>query len=296
MVHGLATSESLAVDSWVTEEQAGPAPLAHSAAAVVPWPTSSSDAVRLARSAAAAMVRRAAGPDAAPIRLVDAELVAYQGWRDEAAVLLDELRRDTAAVRRVVLPARLTTSQLVALAADADGLARSLARPMPARPAPQARRGTRFHAWVESLYGERPLLDAEELPGAADAELPDDELAELRTRFLASEYASRQPVAVEVPFELEVGGWLLRGRIDAVYPAPDGFDVIDYKTGKSPRDLAAASLQLSVYRVAWAEIAGVELARVGAAFLYVGSGQLRRPERLLERDELAALLAGAPVL
>jgi DNA helicase-2/ATP-dependent DNA helicase PcrA len=161
---------------------------------------------------------------------------------------------------------------------------------MPVRPEPQARRGSRFHSWVEHLYGAVPLLEADDVPGAGDAPVSDDELARLQEKFLADGWADRRPVAVEQPFELVVGRRLIRGRIDAIYPADSGrFDVIDFKTGAVPSDFAAASLQLSVYRLAWADLAGVDPADVDAGFLYVRTGEVKRPEQLLSRAELAAL-------
>jgi DNA helicase-2/ATP-dependent DNA helicase PcrA len=184
---------------------------------------------------------------------------------------------------------------VVMLAADPDGFAASLARPLPRRPQPAARRGSRFHAWVEERHAGVALLDADDLPGASDPELSDDDLQALQQRFLDSEWADRRPVAVEAPFELMAGGRLVRGRIDAVYGDDDAdgttrYDVIDYKTGTPPPDFAAASLQLSVYRLAWADLAGVDPARVNAGFLYVRDMRLKRPDRLLDRAELAELL------
>jgi DNA helicase II / ATP-dependent DNA helicase PcrA len=166
---------------------------------------------------------------------------------------------------------------------------------MPGRPQPQARRGSRFHAWVEQLYSAASLLEPDDLPGSGDDDLSDAELADLQRRFLDGGWGERSPVAVEQAFELLVGGRLVRGRIDAVYPAADGgYDVIDYKTGSVPADFAAASLQLSVYRLAWADLAGVAADQVDAGFLYVRTGTVRRPERLLSRDEMAALLTDGP--
>jgi DNA helicase-2/ATP-dependent DNA helicase PcrA len=192
-----------------------------------------------------------------------------------------------------MLPRRLTASQVVALSHDPDELAQMLARPVPVRPQPQARRGSRFHKWVEELYGAVPLLEPDDLPGAGDDELPDEELAALQQRFLADGWGERRPVAVEAPFELVVGGRLVRGRIDAVYATDDGFDVIDYKTGAVPSDFESAALQLSVYRLAWADLQGVDPAHVTAGFLYVRTGMLKRPDRLLSRADLAALFADA---
>ena len=93
---------------------------------------------------------------------------------------------------------------------------------------------------------------------------------------------------------LERIGRLIRGRIDAVYPRDGGrYDVIDYKTGAVPRDFAAASMQLSVYRIAWADLQGVDVDEVDGGFLYVRTGELKRPDRLLGRDELDALFTGS---
>jgi DNA helicase-2/ATP-dependent DNA helicase PcrA len=93
-----------------------------------------------------------------------------------------------------------------------------------------------------------------------------------------------------------VGTRLIRGRIDAIYPDGDGrYDVIDYKTGAVPtgREFEAASLQLSIYRLACADLAGVEPDAVDAGFLYVRTGDLKRPDRLLSREELHAVLEGS---
>ena len=112
---------------------------------------------------------------------------------------------------------------------------------MPLRPQPQARRGSRFHAWVEQLYGAVPLLEPDDLPGAGD-----DSLSRRRAhRFAAALPGRRLGRAAAgcrgAPFELVVGGRLVRGRIDAIYPRDGGgYDVIDYKTGQVPRDFAAA--------------------------------------------------------
>jgi DNA helicase-2/ATP-dependent DNA helicase PcrA len=103
-------------------------------------------------------------------------------------------------------------------------------------------------------------------------------------------------VRVEAPFEMLVGSRLVRGRIDAVYPAGDGrYDVIDFKTGRVPTgtEFEIASLQLSIYRLAWADLAGVDPEAVTAGFLYVREGRVKRPERLLSREQLQEVMDGA---
>jgi DNA helicase-2/ATP-dependent DNA helicase PcrA len=221
-------------------------------------------------------------------------------WRQEAALLLAE--RERLAQREgpvhVTLPAHLSVSQLVALRRDPQALARSLRRPMPSRPDPYARRGTAFHAWLEQRFGADRLLDVDELPGAADADAaPDDALAELQERFLASEWADRTPIEVEVPFATVIAGVVVRGRMDAVFAEPgDRYEVVDWKTGARPTgaDAEAAAVQLAAYRLAWATLAGVPVERVKAAFHYVREGETVRPADLLDADALAALVAGVP--
>jgi DNA helicase-2/ATP-dependent DNA helicase PcrA len=283
------------VDGWADAPEDGSGnPLLEQAAADVPWPAALDVAGVQRRDAAAALVLAAqAGEVGEPsLDLIDSALVEV--WDAEAAVLVAELHAQRSTERVVTLPRRLTASQVVQLAEDPTELARRLARPVPERPVKQARRGTRFHAWAEALFGDHPLFDADDLPGAADdLQVDDAELAELQAKFMASEYAGRRPVAVEEPFELVVGGRILRGRIDAVYQSSDGrFDVIDYKTGDVPRDFAAASLQLSVYRLAWAGLRAVDPVQVEAGFFYVKHGLTKRPERLLSLDELALLIQG----
>ncbi|PZF94484.1 ATP-dependent helicase [Micromonospora deserti] len=221
-------------------------------------------------------------------------------WRREADLLLAERAELTRQAGRVevALPGQLSVTQLVALRRDPAALARALRRPVPTEPNPYARRGTAFHAWLEQRFGADRLLDLDELPGAADADAaPDEALAELQERFLASEWADRVPVEVEVPFATVVAGVVVRGRMDAVFSRPGGrYDVVDWKTGRQPSGPAAevAAVQLAVYRLAWAELAGVPVDRVGAAFHYVRDGVTVRPADLLDADGLTALIASVP--
>jgi DNA helicase-2/ATP-dependent DNA helicase PcrA len=223
------------------------------------------------------------------------------GWAYEVELLLaerDRLTPDLTAPVEVEVPPHLSVSQLVSLRRDPHRLARSLRRPLPARPDPYARRGTAFHRWLEQRYQAESLLDLDELPGAADADAaPDEALDLLRERFLASEWADRTPLRVEVPFATVIGGVVVRGRMDAVFEGPGGtFDVVDWKTGTAPAGAAAAAaaVQLAAYRLAWAALAGVPVERVRAAFVYVREGLTVRPADLLDEAGLAGLLTELP--
>ncbi|MFI0922653.1 ATP-dependent helicase [Streptomyces sp. NPDC021012] len=222
-------------------------------------------------------------------------------WDRDLTALTTELRRTRATTRDVLLPAYLSASQVLRLAADPDGFAQELARPMPKAPQPAARRGTRFHAWVESRFEELPLpfLGPEELPGgeefAGEPEILDErDLDELKEAFARTPYAHRTPYRVEVPVHLSLAGRVVRGRIDAVYRDPDSgaYEIVDWKTS---RDRSADPLQLAIYRLAWAEQHGLAPEEVAAAFVYVRTGEVARPTRLPGRAELEALLLdGAP--
>jgi DNA helicase II / ATP-dependent DNA helicase PcrA len=225
------------------------------------------------------------------------ELIA--AWTRDAELLLAErARRQAGPEVLVTLPRQLPVSSLVTMARDPAELAQQVRRPMPRRPVPQAARGTTFHQWLEQRFGQAQLIDADDLPGAADelaAQPGDPDLVELKAQFEAGEWASRWPAEVEVPFETLIGDRHVRGRIDAVFAdaADGGFDVVDWKTGRQPGSAVenrAVAVQLAAYRLAWAALAGVPLADVRAAFYYVRDNITVRPADLLDKDGLAALI------
>ncbi|MFF8777346.1 UvrD-helicase domain-containing protein [Streptomyces sp. NPDC015140] len=234
----------------------------------------------------------------APARLTPEESRTVASWDRDLDALTGELLRARESVTEVPLPASLTASQLLDLAADPDGFAQELARPMPRPPRPAARRGTRFHAWVEARFEPLtlPLLEPGELPGD-DAEIADEQDLEfLKEAFERTEYARRTPHRVEAPFQLTLAGRVVRGRIDAVYKEGDGttatYEIVDWKTSRSR---TADPLQLALYRLAWAEQQRVPLESVTAAFLYVRTGEVVRPDRLPDRAALENLLLAEPV-
>jgi DNA helicase II / ATP-dependent DNA helicase PcrA len=239
--------------------------------------------------------------------LTAADQALLAAWDTETGLLLAEREEWRAeAASAVWLPPRLSVSSLVMMARDPAELARQIRRPMPRPPAPQARRGTAFHRWLEERFSQQRLIDPGDLLGAVDDPAAGDpadgdanDLAALRELFESGEWGNRWPAEVEVPFETLIAGRPVRGRIDAVFgDAPaGGFDVVDWKTGYPPGSAAehqAVAVQLAAYRLAWAQLAGVPADQVRAAFYYVRRDLTLRPADLLDEAGLAALIEHIP--
>ncbi|MGZ0151737.1 UvrD-helicase domain-containing protein [Kribbella sp. WER1] len=264
-----------------------------------PWPAPYDREAFGRRLEAAALVQRSRseGPsvEAEESLLLD-EQATVARWDSEIERLLSEAKESRSRkAYDVTLPAALSATQLMRLAKDPNGLAADLARPMPRKPNRAARFGTRFHAWVESYFGQQLLLDPDDLPGAADEDIVDDtDLTDLMDAFRDGPFGDTTPYEIEAPFALALDGRVIRGRIDAVYQVvrPDGsrgYDVIDWKT---TRGETADPLQLAIYRVAWSELLNIPLTHITAAFYYVRTGDIIRPETLPDKQELTELLNG----
>jgi DNA helicase-2/ATP-dependent DNA helicase PcrA len=277
--------------------------------ATASWPVPAAGSRHAAVAGAAALVRaELAGegrdPQDAP-GLGPADQALIDGWaRDTDLLLAERAQRRAEHATAVWMPGRIPVSSLVAIARDPAQFAAQVRRPMPQPPAPQARRGTEFHRWLEQRFGPRPLIEPEELLGAADSDDPGAgspaDLAELKAHFEASEWADRWPAEVEVSFETLIGDRLVRGRIDAVFAdAPGGgYDIVDWKTGRvpsSPDESRAVAVQLAAYRLAWAALTGVPVGRVRAAFYYARGQQTVRPADLLDEAGLTALIESVPL-
>ncbi|MEV0077987.1 UvrD-helicase domain-containing protein [Nocardia neocaledoniensis] len=273
------------------------------------WPRDPLGARRDPIEQGAALVRAALDElRARPAAPEDDDADDPEGWATDVDALLAEFTAAELADQRVELPGQLPATALVELRADPTRLAARLRRPLPYPPNPMARRGTAFHAWVQSWFGTEQLLGLDELPGAADstAELgrADRELAAMQAAFRRSPWAQRSPIDVEVPFETSIAGTVIRGRMDAVFAEPGGrWIVVDWKTGAEPgpADEPAVAVQLAVYRLAWARLMAARtgatedqmLQRVGAAFHYVRSGRTIAPTELAGPRELEQLIRDA---
>ncbi|MDO5700900.1 MAG: UvrD-helicase domain-containing protein [Bowdeniella nasicola] len=232
------------------------------------------------------------GPDARQIRASVAELLTeadlVQAEAERAANISETLA--------VTLPGNLSATQLQWIARSPEDYLRHVRRPLPARPTSQARLGTEFHRWVEDYYTREGKLD---LALAAADHSADATLAAWQETFLSSRFAQLTPEAVEesVVLNLTVAGRVtqVRCKIDAVFATDSEYEIVDWKTGRVPvdaQDLALKSLQLQIYRHAFAAARDLDAARVGARFYYVAEDlEVSGPQADLQEiaDRLAAL-------
>ncbi len=221
-------------------------------------------------------------------------------WTRDLELLLAERRARLEASGLVAMPVRVPASRFKDFVTDPAGVASALRRPMPEKPYRATQLGTLFHSWVEDRYGvggDSDELDAS-LPELDRDDLVDDaSLASLIATFESSEWATRKPVDVEREIHLPFDGRIVICKIDAVYRVDGGeggedrFEIVDWKTGKAPRDeadLEDKQLQLALYRLAYAKWKGIDPSRIDAAFYYVADDQVIRPQHVYDETELLA--------
>lgn len=273
---------------------------------VRPWPVADdpeqsallASAADIARHAMGKPSTTASGPgDAETLSPDEEEHVA--GWRHRMEKLVTAARQQAEDADALVAPTSLSASAFMGAQRNPEEFLASLRRPMPRRPSGGATVGTMFHDWVEARFRATSgqLIDDSEL--ITDA-LPAAETQDLRRFeelcrcFVAGAYADRIPHRVEVPFVLVLGEQQIRGRIDAVYRLDgDGqylYQVVDWKTSNKPANV----LQLALYRLAWAQVCGIDPDRVQAVFHYVASGRTDAPGDLPGREELERMAKNLP--
>ena len=222
-------------------------------------------------------------------------------WSRDIELLLAERAAAAHAKEFVELPSRVSASRFKDYVTDPVAVATSLRRPMPERPYRATRLGTLFHSWVEARYGASGTAefidaDADEIDGDEYAEGAGGtdfaRLAELQATFERSRWATLRPVDVEVEIHLPFDGRIVICKIDAVYEEDGRFQVVDWKTGKAPRDAAdleEKQLQLALYRLAYAHWRGIDPDVIDAVFYFVADDAIIAPERLYSEAELVTL-------
>ena len=216
-------------------------------------------------------------------------------WSEDLTLLLRERARRLGANELVAVPTRVSASRFKDFVSDPASVASSLRRPMPERPYKATQIGTLFHSWVEERYG---LGGTSEELDALGFELDDGdtagdaELVRLQDTFARSIWAGRKPIDVEREIHLPFDGRIVICKIDAVYFDGDRYQVVDWKTGKAPKDAAdleRKQLQLALYRLAYARWAGISPDLIDAVFYFVADDAVVTPDRIFDEAELLAL-------
>lgn len=246
--------------------------------------------------------RRRAAVESAAAAVRDTDPAIVGPWTDDVELLLEERRRRLGAPEPVEVPTRVPASRFKDYVSEPDAVASGLRRPMPEQPYRATQLGTLFHSWVENRFG--PGGDAEQLaaatvgadeldaaPGEIDAgdTLTDADLDRLKATFEASPWAARRPVEVEREIHLPFDGRIIICKIDAVYEVDGRFEVVDWKTGKAPKDAAdleQKQLQLALYRLAYSKWRGIDPDLIDAVFYFVADNRVIRPDHIYDESEL----------
>ena len=259
--------------------------------------------------------------EAAAARVSASEADAPTRWSHAVTLLLEERALRLAGGGVAPVPTRIPASRFKDYVDDPAGVAAELRRPMPQRPYRATRLGTLFHSWVERRAGgatgtDRVDADLFELDlfeiDAFDLELADEgqgsgtleqldvpeqaQFAVLQATFERSEWADRQPVDVEIEIHHVLAGQVFVCKLDAVYRTETGYQVVDWKTGRAPKnaaDLELKQTQLALYRLAYARWKGIDPSIVDAVFYFVADDIVIAPERLYSEADLLAAWSGA---
>jgi len=259
------------------------------------WPFDPLGTRRPVVEAAAALVRAHDDPE------TGAGTGTETPWSREVTLLLRERAERLAGPDTLDVPTRIPASRFKDYVDDPAAVLAKLRRPMPERPYRATRLGTLFHSWVEQRStgaSSGDLIDVG--PGELDLDLDADadgmplELEQLdryKATFERSPWAALAPEEVEIEIHHVLGDQVFICKLDAVYKTADGYQVVDWKTGKAPKDAADLELkqtQLALYRLAYARWKGIDPAIVDAVFYFVADDRIVAPERLYSEADLLA--------
>lgn len=254
------------------------------------WPIEiNSDAFVRIKTSAATVKRLMSGtfiPERLPGTIADEWDIAIKAIEAEMSIV-------ESPQKLVQLPESLSVTQIQHLARDEASFVANLIRPMPVEPVAAAAQGTAFHAFIENWAGGRlvstlPSMDSLDVTEQERIDTPT--LSKYKETFKNSKWAKEFPFVVEAPFAISLGGYIVRGRIDAVYKDGDNYTLVDWKTNAKAN---ADTLQLAIYRLAWADSMNVPLENISASFYYVALDETVTPETFPSREEIIKLLSGS---
>jgi DNA helicase II / ATP-dependent DNA helicase PcrA len=248
--------------------------------AIVPEPLESNPALEQSTRGSWPNVERAG---LEKLKMAADSVTGFTGFEpvrsQELALLLEE--RDRAHSRfSPELPKRLSASAMVSLLSAPDKFFENLRRPVPVLFSQSASEGTHFHSCIEEYFA------------ASDEAETELTASETGANFLGSRFSGMKPSAIEQQIEFVLGGVVVVCKLDAVFESGGLYEVVDWKSGKTPgpADLAARSIQLALYRIALSEWLSVGVEQIQVSFFFAADGNEVAPESLLSKQELEGKL------
>ncbi|MBI5157144.1 MAG: ATP-dependent helicase [Acidimicrobiia bacterium] len=237
----------------------------------------------------AAIAATAADPSFPERLAADAGLAApYDRAVDQLRIALAGLP-DPADAPIEPLPFTTSVTGLVTLAGCPQRFHWSEIDRLPRRPSAAARRGVELHRRIE--MHNRGTVAFEDIAASGYDAVGDEPSPESAfERFSRSRFAATRPILVEAPFTLVLDGARVSGRIDAVYAAGSGWEVVDFKSGRASDD-PARRVQLEAYALAVAD-AGLAGGRtpetIRVTFAYCGGGDIEELTESVDAEWLSA--------
>lgn len=210
-------------------------------------------------------------------------------------LLLMERQESFQQLEEINLPVRIPASSFKDFIADFEATAQRIRRPMPQAPYKQTRSGTLFHSWVEKQFGFGQFFGEQthEDSGFENFEsLAFENIEELQKNFNNSRFAKMTPLDVEREIQFTIGQNTFICKLDAVFETESGVLIVDWKTGKAPKDKSdekLRSLQLALYRLAYSQFTGLPIEKIEVCFYFVAENLELVPEAIADENELMQL-------
>jgi DNA helicase-2/ATP-dependent DNA helicase PcrA len=217
--------------------------------------------------------------------------------QQEIDLLLMERQESFKQLEEINLPVRIPASSFKDFIADFKATSQRIRRPMPQAPYKQTRSGTLFHGWVEQQFGSGKFFGEQTSEDSGFENLDSlayENIAQLQKNFSQSRFAKMKPLDIEREIQFTIGQNTFICKLDAVFETDSGVLIVDWKTGKAPKDQAdeeLRSLQLALYRLAYSRFKGLPIERIGACFYFVAEDLELVPKSIADENELMELWA-----
>ena len=195
--------------------------------------------------------------------------------------------------QQVKLPVRISASRFKEFVFDLPKIVEMYRRPLPERPYKQTMAGTLFHSWIEARFGALNISDELDSMGLEPEDSATEKtMDELKATFEASRFAKMIPYSIEGEIQVTIKGNTFICKLDAVFKTENGYEIVDWKTGKPPvteKEISDRSLQLALYRMAFSRLHKVNPDQIEVCLYYVADDLEIKPELIPDEAELISL-------